>query len=445
MLFKKHPLKDPDFKCKKVPAPDFPVEKGNYLLGNMYSPVAVVIPRTKHDLIKIAIEAGAAIAGRLVTANIGIEKIIANIISNPNIRYVILFGNESDGHMAAQSLLSLHKHGIDKTGKIKGSGGMTPYIRNLPAAAIERFQDQIIYTLDLIGEDDPLLLKKIITVCLQEPKNAVEIELNDEKYLLYDPGAFNSEPVIFQLTEKLRSSGVYETLSPFSTVIHAQSIACAYPLLIESILSAGREICDERGSKTKELLNVQVNILNPSLDTIPAGYRPEGWIRTDEEVSEYLDKYAQTYFQANKTVSYENGKILVKNTEVVYTYGTRLVDFEGINQIDILTKGIRNAIAKGQESRRFVISLINPRTDLSEETESIEIPCFSQFWVYNRKENEKWVLHGTMFLRSHEAYLAFPANSFAGMRILEHLCENTSAQMGTLTMFLGSAHITSIL
>ena len=445
ILFKKRPLNDSDFKCNKVPAPDFPVEKGNYLLGNEYSPVAVVIPRTKHDLIKIAIEGGAAIAGRLVTANIGIEKIIANIISNPNIRYVILFGFESDGHLAAQSLLSLHKRGIDKTGKIIDSDGLTPYIRNLPVAAVKRFRDQIIYILNLIGEDDPILLKKIITVCLQEPKNAVEIELNDENYLLYDPGAFNAEPMIFQITEKLKSSGIYETLSPFSTVIHAQSIASAYPLLIEAILSAGREICDERGSKTKELLNVQVHILNPSQNSIPKGYRPEGWIRTDEEAGEYLDKYAETYFQANKTVNYENGKILVSNSDVVYTYGTRLVDFEGIDQLDILIKGIKNAINKNQESRRFVVSLINPKTDLSEETESIEIPCFSQFWVYNRKENENWVLHGTMFLRSHEAYLAFPANSFAGMQILKYLCEKTNAKLGTLTMYLGSAHITSIL
>jgi len=63
----------------------------------------------------------------------------------------------------------------------------------------------------------------------------------------------------------------------------------------------------------------------------------------------------------------------------------------------------------------------------------------------SKGENENWVLHGTMFLRSHEAYHAFPANSFAGMRILKYLSEKMNAQMGTLTMYLGGAHITSIL
>ncbi len=156
----------------------FPSEKGNYILGNEYSPVAVVIPRGNHNLIKIAVEGGAAIAGYLVTTNIGIEKIIANIVSNPNIRYIIIFGMESEGHLAAQSLLSLYKNGIDENGRIIGSTGMTPYIRNLPKEAVERFRAQIRYMINLIGEEDPKLLRKTNTACIQEPKNAIEMTLN---------------------------------------------------------------------------------------------------------------------------------------------------------------------------------------------------------------------------------------------------------------------------
>ncbi len=125
-------------------------------------------------------ESGAAIVGHLVTANIGIEKIIANVISNPNIRYIIIFGMESEGHLAAQSLLSLCKNGIDENGKIIGSIGMTPYIRNLPKEAIERFREQNRYMINIIGEEDPKLLRKTITACIQEPRNAMEMTLNNE-------------------------------------------------------------------------------------------------------------------------------------------------------------------------------------------------------------------------------------------------------------------------
>jgi len=401
IIFRKVTQHIQNFNCIKVPLKKFPVEKGNYILGNEYSPVAVVIPRGNHNLIKIAVESGAAIAGHLVTANIGIEKIIANIVSNPNIRYVILFGMESEGHLAAQSLLSLYKNGIDENGKIIGSTGMTPYIRNLPKEAVKRFREQIIY----------------------------------------DTGALDVEPIVLQITEKLKYSGIYETLSPFSTVIHASTISAAYPLLIEAIFSAGIDVEDERGSKTKELLNVQIHILKPQKDPIPEGYRPEGWLKTDEEVAEYLEKYAETYFQSNATVVYEEGEIMLKQSEVAYTYGDRITNFDGINQLNILAEAIRSAIEKNQPSRRFVMSLFNPKVDLVEETEEVEIPCFTQFWVYNRRENEDWALYATMFLRSHDAYLAFPANSYAGMKILEHLCNKTGAKIGALTMYFGSAHV----
>lgn len=110
--------------------------------------------------------------------------------------------------------------------------------------------------INLIGEEDPKLLRKTITACVQEPRNAKEMTLNNESYMLYDTGALDVEPIVLQITEKLKNSGIYETLSPFSTVIHASTISAAYPLLIEAIFSAGCDVEDERGSKTKELLNV---------------------------------------------------------------------------------------------------------------------------------------------------------------------------------------------
>ncbi len=234
------PVKIPNFKCKKIKPKEFPVEPGSYILGNEYSPVAVVIPMPDRNLAKIAVEAGACIAGHLVTANIGIEKVIANVIANPNIRYIILYGRESAGHLSAHSLKKLHENGIDENGRIIGSKGLTPYIKNIPREAVERFRKQIIYVVDLIGQENPNALKKIIKACIQEPKNAKELRIDGKKYILYDPRAFEGEPMVIRITSKLENSGVYETISPYSTVIHAKTISSAYPLLIEAIMSAGR-------------------------------------------------------------------------------------------------------------------------------------------------------------------------------------------------------------
>lgn len=91
-----------------------------------------------------------AIYGKLKTENIGIEKIVANTISNPNIRYIIVCGDDIRGHRSGSSLIALHRNGIDDQHRIIDAPGAIPYIENLDQTAIIRFQNQI-ETIDLIG------------------------------------------------------------------------------------------------------------------------------------------------------------------------------------------------------------------------------------------------------------------------------------------------------
>ncbi|MCJ2513254.1 MAG: methyltransferase [Candidatus Thermoplasmatota archaeon] len=102
-----------------------------------------------------------AIYGSLKTENIGIEKIVANIISNPNIRYLLICGEEIRGHKSGESLIALHKYGIDNENKIINAPGAIPYIENLKKEAINRFRDQI-EILDFINITDPKKLDIII-------------------------------------------------------------------------------------------------------------------------------------------------------------------------------------------------------------------------------------------------------------------------------------------
>jgi tetrahydromethanopterin S-methyltransferase subunit A len=101
-----------------------------------------------------------AIYGYLKTENIGVEKIVANVISNPNIRYLIVCGEDIRGHRSGTSLISLHKNGIDKQNKIIDAPGAIPYIENLNEKAIDRFRKQV-EIVDLIDIND---LEKIDTI-----------------------------------------------------------------------------------------------------------------------------------------------------------------------------------------------------------------------------------------------------------------------------------------
>jgi tetrahydromethanopterin S-methyltransferase subunit A len=91
-----------------------------------------------------------AIYGPLKTENIGVEKIIANTISNPFIRFLVLCGDDIRGHRSGSSLLALHSNGIDANHRIIDAPGAIPYIENLNEDAIKRFQKQLT-VVDLIG------------------------------------------------------------------------------------------------------------------------------------------------------------------------------------------------------------------------------------------------------------------------------------------------------
>ncbi len=95
------------------------------------------------------------IAGSHKTENLGVERIIANIVSNPNVRAIIICGKESFGHYAGQALLSIWKNGVDNEGKIIGAKGPIPYIENIDAQVIERFREQVLYVEDMIGVENP--------------------------------------------------------------------------------------------------------------------------------------------------------------------------------------------------------------------------------------------------------------------------------------------------
>jgi tetrahydromethanopterin S-methyltransferase subunit A len=190
----------------KVKPPDgYPPEEGRYLRGNDFSPVAVVailntfdfkIPQRITDIVRISIETGATLAGTLQTENIGIEKIIANVVANPNIRYLVLCAVESPGHLCGDALISLMENGVDEKKKIIGTEAPTPYLYNIPMESIERFRKQV-KLINLLNEGDPEEIKKAVWACYQEEQTEFR------GYLLYDPGAYPEPPILKPITWRI--------------------------------------------------------------------------------------------------------------------------------------------------------------------------------------------------------------------------------------------------
>jgi len=133
----------------------WPPVRGDYQVGNPDAGVAVV------TLASPLFPQNAAIFGQCKTENLGIEKIVANVISNCNIRFLILCGVESKGHLPGNTILALHKNGIDEQGRIIGSNGAIPFIQNLQPGAIRRFQQQV-ELIDCIGLEDIVQIEEQI-------------------------------------------------------------------------------------------------------------------------------------------------------------------------------------------------------------------------------------------------------------------------------------------
>ena len=182
--------------------PDYPPEEGRFIRGNDFSPVAVAVilntdadkvPSDLEALVRAAAESGAALSGTVQTENIGFEKMICNIVANPNIRYLILGGPESEGHSTGEALKALMLNGVDERKCILGTVAPHPFLYNLPLEFIERFRKQLTL-IDLQFEADPEVIRKAVWSCYQEQP------VSFRNYTLYDPGAYPDPPLSGRIT-----------------------------------------------------------------------------------------------------------------------------------------------------------------------------------------------------------------------------------------------------
>jgi tetrahydromethanopterin S-methyltransferase subunit A len=97
--------------------------------------------------------AGLAIVGKTETESIGLDKVIKNVISNPTLRFLIVAGHESEGHRSGQTFMALATHGVDAKGRVMGSSGKRPILRNVSLDEINAFRQQV-QVIDLIGCED---------------------------------------------------------------------------------------------------------------------------------------------------------------------------------------------------------------------------------------------------------------------------------------------------
>lgn len=184
--------------------PGWPPLPGDYRVIRYRAPVAVCALHSADVPAALAARApvGLAIAGSLHTENLGIERIIRNVLANPHLRFLVLCGEDarqSIGHLPGQSLLALLESGLDEDGRIRGARGKRPVLKNVLPAQVDAFRRQV-EVAPMIGQLDlDAIAAQVETCTARDPGPfrgasaevaVVAVEAREPARLVLDPAGF---------------------------------------------------------------------------------------------------------------------------------------------------------------------------------------------------------------------------------------------------------------
>jgi tetrahydromethanopterin S-methyltransferase subunit A len=195
--------------------------KGDFTVGDPESPVAVVTLSGKLRLPMDRI----ALAGPMKTENLGVEKVVANVISNPRIRFLVVAGEEVRGHRSGDTIVALHRSGVDGKGRVVGAKGAVPYIENLDGEALDRFREQV-ELVDMMGVTDP-----------------EEIGARADELKLRDPGSFGEPFIALEFTSEKKGPGM--SASEGTLALHRTVVMDPYGEVSPFTLGADAEVVAE--------------------------------------------------------------------------------------------------------------------------------------------------------------------------------------------------------
>ncbi len=192
------PTEEPDERTGWPPLP------GDYYVLRYQAPVAVCTLNSSELAADIQGHApvGLSIVGTLHTENLGIERLIRNVVANPNVRFLILCGQDTQqqiGHLPGQSLVSLFANGFDERLRIIGARGKRPVLKNVTSEEVAAFR-QNVELVNLIGEERaPVISDEIVRCAARNPgiasrvaaKNPVQVVfVSEPESLVLDPAGY---------------------------------------------------------------------------------------------------------------------------------------------------------------------------------------------------------------------------------------------------------------
>ncbi len=359
--------------------------KDNLILGNPEKEVAIVTLWTPTKKITEKLDKNLfSVAGQLYSKS-GINYIIRNILANPLIHYLVVCGQDLSG--SGQALINFFKEGIDENYNIIGSDFALIH-KEIPSQALELVRKNV-QIKNLIGVREIERINKELKACSLVGKPFAKPQTfasHKEKKSL----SFPAEQSVFKVREKY--------------------IAPAWFRILKLILKFGAVNKSWYGNEVREIFNIAAVVSNEN----PLKPRMFPFLQVSRED---IKKYQSNIMKGDKG-------------DEIYSYGERLWNYRGINQVeDVIIPYL-----KKYPNDRASLAVI---FDMTHDHKASRSPCMClvQATTLNNK------LNLTAYFRSHAIFSGWVLNAFGLRQLQQYIAQKLSKKTGLLTIFSNCAHI----
>jgi thymidylate synthase len=368
------------------------LSRKDLIVGNPESNVGICTLWTQRALIAQRLDPNSYFICANLYSFAGINLIIRNIFSFPQIRYLVLCG--ADQSQTGEVLVELFSKGLGHHHTLPGVQARLD--ESIPLEAIEQLR-QNVQLIDLRPVTTGLKNVEAIT-------NRIKTELID----LPNLPAFTT-PQSFPETLPEGGKALPSERSGFR--VEATTVAATWLELLRLVMRFGEIKPTEYSQAQRELFNTVAVVTEEDPDDI----KFEPWLPFSRE---QLENYYPQILSP------------VKPEGVSYTYGERLRHWgSGYDQIAQLKARLHEAIY----TRRAVAVT----WDVARDSSSDNPPCLVELTVGVQSEQ----LFLSVVFRSHDIFNAWPQNTYALRRLQKELAVEVGLSLGALTIISHSAHI----
>ncbi len=356
------------------------------------NPVGVAIMWTERQVVADMLKDENYCAIGNLYSSAGISAMIRNVYANPHVRKIILWG--ADLSRSGAALMALMANGVDENFFIIGDEKGGQIEKEIGKEAIDLFRTSV-EIINLRGKSPDELRKTVAKYSSEKPAPFTEPKVFPTSRP--KPFTFPSEQIGFR--------------------IHGKTAAQTWLKILNNILRYGRNKTTRytQENELKELLNVMAVVYEEDPD------KP------------YLPHFFP-FSQKDLTTYYPQVLSAKQIPGIAYTYGQRLRDHDGVDQI----QNIIDLIKTRPFSKKMVAFTAKIKEDWSVVNKG-DTPCLTQILC----SIQDGKLFMTTHFRSQDMVHGWPRNVFSLRKLQKLICDESGVPMGAFVMITHSAHIYS--